>query len=148
MNKPMFPLIFASAMLSSACLADDACPRTVGSAEPAGWFGTDSFAAQLPAGGVWPTTEPGHLIAVKLIWRSAGFKPGMETNLAVTVKPLNGAQATAVVLGNTNAYAGDFGGWAMMTGIDLPSAGCWEITGRYRGEELRFVVETVQRTPL
>jgi hypothetical protein len=69
----------------------------------------------------------------------------MESSLAVTVKRLNEDQATAVVLGNTNAYAEDFGGWAMMTGIDLPSAGCWEITGRYRGEELRFVVETVQR---
>ena len=32
----------------------------------------------------------------------------------------------------------------MMTGIDFPNAGCWEVTGRYLGEELRFVVETVQ----
>jgi hypothetical protein len=145
MNKSMFALILASATISSVCLADDACPRTVGSAEPGRWFGNEAFAAQLPAGGVWPTTAPGHVIAVKLIWRSAGFKPGMESSLAVTVKRLNEDQATAVVLGNTNAYAEDFGGWAMMTGIDLPSAGCWEITGRYRGEELRFVVETVQR---
>ena len=143
MSKLLF--VIALAMLISPCLADEACPRTVGSTELGGWYGGESFAVQLPSGGVWPTTAPGARIAVKLIWRSAGFKPGMESNLDVTVKPLNGAQAAAVVLGNTNANAESFGGWAMMTGIDFPDAGCWEITGRYRGEELRFVVETVQR---
>jgi hypothetical protein len=35
----------------------------------------------------------------------------------------------------------------MLTGIDFPMAGCWEITGRYLGQELRFVVETVQSAP-
>ena len=90
-------------------------------------------------------SSAGHLIAVKLIWRSTGFRPGMESNLVVTVKPLNGASATPVVVGTTNAKLGD---WAMMTGIDFPDAGCWEITGRYRGEELRFVVETVRSASL
>src|SRR5689334_9645360 len=140
MSKRLFPLVLASSALSCQGHAADACPRTVGATEAGGWYGTESFAAQLPAGGVWPTTTSGHLIAVKLIWRSPGFRPGMESNLAVTVKPLNGAEANAVVLGSTNASSGD--GWAMMTGIDFPNAGCWEITGRYRGEELRFVVET------
>jgi hypothetical protein len=27
-----------------------------------------------------------------------------------------------------------------MTGIDFPTAGCWEMTGRYNDEELTFVV--------
>jgi hypothetical protein len=143
-NKLLFHIALLSATLSSVCLADEGCPRTVGASELGGWYGSESFAASLPARGVWPTTAPGNLIAVKLIWRSAGFRPGMEANLDVTVKPLNGSQPTAVVVGNTNAHAESFGGWAMMTGLDFPNAGCWEITGRYRGEELRFVVETVQ----
>jgi hypothetical protein len=29
---------------------------------------------------------------------------------------------------------------AMMTGIDIPSIGCWKITAQYRGDELSFVV--------
>ena len=149
MRNCLLLLLLSSALLSSVCLAEDACPRTVASASdsafagPDHWHGTESLAVRL-GDGVWPTTAPGHLIAVKLIWRSAGFKPGMESNLDVTVRPLNGARATAVVLGTTNANAESFGGWAMMTGIDFPNAGCWEITGRYRGQELRFVVETVQ----
>lgn len=144
MKKLMF-LLFLLAT-SSVCLAEDLCPRTMaGSPLSDHWYGSDSFAVQLPAEGAWPTTAPDHLIAVKLIWRSAGFRPGMESTLAVTVKPLNGTQPTAVVLGTTNAKHESFGGWAMMTGIDFPDAGCWEITGRYLGQELRFVVETVQR---
>ena len=28
----------------------------------------------------------------------------------------------------------------MLTGINFPTLGCWEITGRYKDEELTFVV--------
>ena len=31
--------------------------------------------------------------------------------------------------------------------VMFPSAGCWEITGRYLGQELRFVVEVPSETP-
>lgn len=144
MKNLLFFLAFVTVTCSSVCLAEDTCPRTVGSDDLSRWYGTESFAVQLPDGGVWPTTAPGNLIALKLVWRSAGFRPGLEANLDVTVKPLNGAPANAVVLGTTNAKQESFGGWAMMTGIDFPNAGCWEVTGRYLGQELRFVVETVQ----
>ncbi len=159
MRNTLFLIVVSAGTFSSVCLADDSCPRTLASVAPgpslpgstsgplAGsdlWYGSDSFAVHLPADGVWPTTAPGALIAVKLLWRSSGFRPGMESNLDVSVKPLNGAAATAVVLGTTNAHAESLGGWTMLTGIDFPMAGCWEITGRYLGQELRFVVETVQ----
>jgi hypothetical protein len=29
---------------------------------------------------------------------------------------------------------------AMLTGIDIPTVGCWEITGDYKGDKLSFVV--------
>ncbi|HEV2381870.1 MAG TPA: hypothetical protein VG206_19035 [Terriglobia bacterium] len=38
----------------------------------------------------------------------------------------------------TNALIGDFG--SMLSGIDLPTPGCWEITGRYGSDSLSFVV--------
>ena len=148
--KGVVALLSVFATLScSAALADSSCPRTggsnaLGSPFPTSehWYGTESFAVQLPPGGTWSTTAPGALIAVKLFWWSAGFKPGMESNLSVELRELNGAAADAVVSRPTNARAESLGGWTMLTGIDFPTAGCWEITGRYLGQELRFVVET------
>ena len=29
---------------------------------------------------------------------------------------------------------------AMMTGLDLPSGGCWEIAGDFKGEHLSYVI--------
>jgi len=29
---------------------------------------------------------------------------------------------------------------AMMTGLDLPSGGCWEIAADFRGEHLNYVI--------
>jgi hypothetical protein len=34
-------------------------------------------------------------------------------------------------------------GWFMLTGIDFPEPGCWEISAEYLGQTLAFVVETV-----
>jgi hypothetical protein len=31
----------------------------------------------------------------------------------------------------------------MLTGIDIPGVGCWEITGDYEGDKLTFVVWVV-----
>jgi hypothetical protein len=131
--------------------AEFTCPRTVGYAalgEPlpksGNWYGSHALAVNLPKNGVWSTTAPGAQIAVKLFWWSAGFRPGMESNLNVTLRELTGAANTAVVSKPTNAGAKSLGGWAMLTGIDFPEPGCWEITGKYLGQELTFVVETVR----
>jgi len=32
----------------------------------------------------------------------------------------------------------------MVTGINIPTLGCWEITAHYQGEELTFVVRVTQ----
>jgi hypothetical protein len=143
-------LLVSATLFCSAATADVTCPRTAGSnalgspfPASSNWYGSEAFAVQLPPDGIWPTTAPGALIAVKLFWWSAGFKPGAESNLSVTLKELSGAPATAVVSRATNAYAESLGGWTMLTGIDFPTAGCWEITGRYLGQELKFVVQTV-----
>jgi hypothetical protein len=108
MKKLLFIILLSRTILGSVCSAEDACPRTIPAAHSPSqlanyWYGSESFAAQLPGNGVWPTTAPGALMAVKLFWRSTGFRPGMESSLDVTVKPLNGARASAVVVGNTNA---------------------------------------------
>lgn len=150
--KSVVVLLFVSAMpFCSVAAADLSCPRTAGSSalgspfpSSGHWYGSESLAVQLPPDGTLPTTAPGAWIAAKLFWWSAGFKPGMESNLSVTVKELSGAPASVVVSRTTNAHAEALGGWTMLTGIDFPAAGCWEITGRYLGQELKFVVEAVQ----
>lgn len=41
--------------------------------------------------------------------------------------------------GGTNGYQADMGEF-MLTGVEVPTAGCWEITGRYGAAKLSFVV--------
>jgi hypothetical protein len=130
----------------------DNCPITVGSntlgppfPDSDNWYGSEALAVVLPADGIWGITGPDARIAVKLFWRSAGFKPGMESNLKVNITNLNGKPNDAVVKDVTNAGADaeSLDGWAMLTGIDFPSPGCWQITGEYLGQSLIFVVATV-----
>ena len=103
MKSVVASILVSTTLFASMAAAEVACPRTVGSDSlgsplPASshWYGSESFAVQLPPDGTWPTTAPGALIAVKLFWWSAGFTPGMESNLSVALKELNGAPVTAV----------------------------------------------------
>jgi hypothetical protein len=151
--KTVLALLAAVSILLSplSAVAKPTCPRTIGYAalgapfpNSQSWYGSHALAVSLPKDGTWPTTAPGARIAVKLFWWSVGFRPGMESNLKVTVSELTGAPVTAVVSRPTNAHAESLGGWTMLTGIDFPEAGCWEITGKYLGQEITFVVETIR----
>jgi hypothetical protein len=98
--------------------------------------------------GVWsglPLNPDGY--TQKIFWWGQGYsaRHEPEPHLAVTGRlldasgePLPGAQSL-IVSRATNASAGDIG-TAMLVGVDFPTAGCWEITGRYRKTEVRFVV--------
>ena len=128
------------------------CPVTAASQEYRGpidaapgtrWYGNDTLAVMLPADGIWPTTKSGALIAVKLFWWSKGFEPGMENALHVQVTDLEKPAEHPKTVDATNAKAKSLGGWAMLTGIDLPHAGCWRVAGSYHGEALSFVVEAI-----
>jgi hypothetical protein len=77
----------------------------------------------------------------KVFWWSPGFDGGREPrpNLRVVGRRLDGPE-TFVAGPATNARHADFGGWAMLTAVDVPTAGCWELTGTYRDRSLTFVV--------
>ena len=154
MNAAQFPIAFCCLVLLISCpvaIADENCPRTIGAnkvfAEPwpqaDTWFGTEALAVMLPRDGIWPTTVPGHLIAVKLFWYSSGFEAGMERNFAGRIERIDEGPIDAVLSSPTNAGGESLGAWTILTGIDFPSAGCWRITGEYLGQSLTFVVETV-----
>jgi len=145
-------VLFASVFSDRAVAeTDGSCPVTLGADKFLGppfpesekWYGSESLAVMVPGSRAWGTTRPNASIAVKLLWWSAGFKPGMESNLKVSIRNLDGKINDAVVSNPTNAHAKSLGGWTMLTGIDFSSAGCWEITGDYLGQTLTFVVETM-----
>jgi hypothetical protein len=97
--------------------------------------------------GAWWGLGPKHKYRDKLFWWSLGFKPGSESNLTVTGRRLDGDSPPADVSRATNAGAPSLGGWAMLVLVEFPSAGCWELTGRYLGQELTFVVEVPDEAP-
>jgi hypothetical protein len=155
-------VVFADELVSSPD-ADSGCPVTRGTDEllepdSRNLYGSEALAVALPTDGTWAVTAPNARIAVKLFWRSVGYRPGMERHLKVEIVNLNGGLNDAVVkdVTNANSVPDDLekaqfddewqDGWLMLTGIDFPSPGCWEITGKYLGQTLVFVVETVDHS--
>jgi hypothetical protein len=61
--------------------------------------------------------------------------------LTVSGKRLDG-QAAPLKASAANGANADFGE-AMMVGVDVPTPGCWQISGQYNGHELSFVVWVV-----
>ena len=96
------------------------------------WFGAPEFWTQLPVNRPLGRRE-------KVFWWSQGYDGSVEhrPNLAVSIKPFGGGVASFVDVGPTNAFFGR--AWSMLTMLEFPSAGCWEVTGSYRGRSLTFV---------
>ena len=78
----------------------------------------------------------------KLIYWRRGFdcRREPEPELIVSAKRLD-RKAPSVAADSARAVfvKGDTPA-AMMTAIDIPTAGCWEVTAQYRGHNLNFVV--------
>ena len=166
MKSRVFAFVAGGVALVAICqiaVADENCPRTIGAnnvfSEPwpqaETWFGSEALAVMLPRNGIWPTTVPGHLIAIKLFWYSKEFQAVAEQRFAggshlgfeARIRRLDSGPSDAEISGPNWAGLGGLGdNWTILTGIDFPSPGCWEITGEYRDQSLTFVVETVDHT--
>lgn len=105
------------------------------------WYGADSLWTALPEDGRWSQLLHGD----KVFWWRAGYSGSAEPqpDLWMTAKRLDGDDVIGTKSPATNAYHADFH-WAMLSGLQAPAAGCWEVTGHYRTEgveqTLRFVV--------
>jgi hypothetical protein len=105
------------------------------------WFGTARLWTMLSDDGeIWrhlPTDPNG--LSQKTFWWSVDWDSAAEPEplMAVTGRRLD-APGTFSFGPGTNAGA-DFG-TAMLVGIDVPTVGCWEITGRYRVATLSYRV--------
>ena len=164
----MLALVFLlSACASSSSLApDEACPVTQPPDQvfvpPEGyqgsrleayegffWFGTPQLWTMLPEDATWsqlPESEGGY--AQKIVWWSEGYdwieEPIPEFHL--TGRRLDGEAPRIDSREATNANTSDNGSF-IITGVQIPSAGCWGISGEYQGAELSYVVEVVEVTP-
>jgi hypothetical protein len=112
------------------------------------WFGTEKLWTELQKSGVWYWTphEPGHEhqvqpLTVKTFWWSVDFnwKKEWPVELKVTGRRLDGDAPPLLTLRSTNAFV-DQPIAAMLSGVYVPTPGCWEITGEYKGQKLSFVV--------
>lgn len=106
------------------------------------WFGSDHLWTAVHNDGVWaglPLNPDGY--TQKIMWWSSLYdlpnEP--EPELVVTGRRLDGGSPELRFYGATNAFADDIGD-AMLTGVEFPTLGCWEVTGQYKKAGLTFVV--------
>jgi len=106
------------------------------------WYGTASLWTAVPKTGVWsglPHNPEGY--TQKVFWWRTGYSwtAEPEPDLTVTGRRLDASAPPLNVSRATNAFAADIQS-AMLVGVDFPTLGCWEITGRYDDAALSFVV--------
>jgi hypothetical protein len=77
-----------------------------------------------------------------MFWRRGfDWRKEPEPELFITAKRLDGdAPSVAVAHANAVFVTGNTSAIAMMTGIVVPTAGCWELMGDYNGHTLTFTV--------
>ena len=109
------------------------------------WLGSEKLWTLRPIDGLWyglRTVEPdsGHEIyRDKVFWWRKGYDWRTENppQLKVTGKRLD---APAPALYPERANPAFIKIPAIVTGINIPTVGCWEMTGDYKGDKLTFVV--------
>jgi hypothetical protein len=108
------------------------------------WLGTEKLWTALPKSGAvwgWAPRGPGHPdLTAKTFWGSVNFnwKTEYPPELKVTGRRLDGDAPPVIAHRATNAFPGPAA--AMLVGVYVPTPGCWEITGEYKGEKLSYVV--------
>ncbi len=106
------------------------------------WYGSNELWIDLRANGTWhglPKSDAGYVNKIALWSESYGQTMELQPEITLSARQLDGDAVVEPHVHGTNAYHPDYGHF-MMTGIELPTLGCWEITVEYRGTSLSFVV--------
>jgi hypothetical protein len=106
------------------------------------WYGSDALWVHLPLDGRWrnlPFNAGSY--GQKIFWFSRDYDWHKEPRPEIVVrsKRVDDDGPTFTLENATNAILSD-NRQAMLTGAILPTTGCWEISGQYRGKTLSFVV--------
>ena len=107
------------------------------------WFGSEKLWVQLPTNGTWshlPHYRPSDsAYRQKIQWWRKGYdwRVDMPSKLVVTGKRLDSA---APPLASQSNASGMGSRAFIMSGLDIPTLGCWQITGDYNGDKLTFVI--------
>lgn len=110
------------------------------------WFGSEKLWIQLPTDGTWkhlthynPTDTA---FRQKLQWWRQGFNGRTEPQPPLTLigKRLDSPNAQLATDDQANAADPISDHASMMTGIFIPTVGCWQVTGDYKGDKLTFVI--------
>ena len=75
----------------------------------------------------------------EIAWYSQGYKAKADPKPAIAIsgRRLDGNAPPMVVTGANGSWTTvDF----IMSGVNFPTTGCWEITGKFKGAEVKFVV--------
>ena len=111
------------------------------------WIGSPKLWTNIPRSGTWrglPHYTPDDpRYRQKVFWWSEGYDWRRENppNLTVSGKRLDGqAPLLSADLHANAGWTGDSDHAFIVDGIFIPTLGCWKITGRYKGEELSYVV--------
>jgi hypothetical protein len=124
-------------------------PKTAPSSPRWFWHGTPGLWTMLQADGVYTgmtaasTQVPGEISTRnKSFWWSPGFNPMWtpEPTLKIERRRLDDEAPVLAQPRVTNAHHESFGGWTMLTMLEFPTLGCWEVTGSYGGDSVTFVV--------
>ena len=106
------------------------------------WYGTDRLWTRVPTSGTWPGLRgnpDGY--TQKVFWWREGYswEHDPTPQLTVTGRRLDAPAPPLKASKATNAFAEDIKS-AMLVGVNFPTRGCWEITGKIADQELSFVV--------
>ncbi|HET7142184.1 MAG TPA: DUF4232 domain-containing protein, partial [Candidatus Limnocylindria bacterium] len=106
------------------------------------WYGNAGLFVLLPADGSW-VGLPYHDDAYfqKVFWGHQGYNwlTEQQPNITVTGRRLDAPAPPLEADRPTNAASPDMGSM-MLTGVNFPTRGCWEVSGEYQGNTLSFVV--------
>ena len=107
------------------------------------WFGSEKLWVQLPTNGTWshlPHYRPSDTAyRTKIQWWRKGYdwRTDNPSKLTVTGERLD---SPAPRLESQSNASGITGQAFIMSGLDIPTLGCWRVTGDYSGDKLSFVI--------
>jgi hypothetical protein len=104
------------------------------------WHGTDGLFTHLYSDGRWRGIKAASGTRNKSFWyrKDAKWLDEYPYQLVVTFKRLDADGPMHTVPRVTNAIMGKE--VAMLLMLELPTRGCWQVTGNYKSDYLTFVV--------